>query len=445
MLACLLVAACADQAAPPPSPSPSASPVALGPPAYRGVWVDAFHDGIKSAAQVEKLVADARRANLNALFVQVRKRGDAYFNRGLEPRATDIQGPAYFDPLAALIRLAHAQYPRLEVHAWVNTFFVGSDSRVYREHGEEWGNRTRDGQRGGFLDPGNPAVAIYTHDVLLDLVGGYELDGLHLDFIRYPDGGDWGYSPAALARFRLETGAQDVPQPADEAFRQWRRDQLTAFVRSLYQDLTARKPALKLSAALICYGRGPVSESEWRSTAAYTSVFQDWRSWLQEGILDLAVPMNYDSGYSPRQAGWFALWLEFEKDLQSKRKVLIGLGPFLNYPDDALAQIRQALAPSTHGNATLGVVLYSYASTSVFATEDFYLNPDLAGSLPRQPYYDGTQDPAALRARARTFNDWFWTQLSQPDYYRDPARGWVPTQPVFPEPAATPTLPWKII
>jgi len=69
------------------SPSPSASPIVYGPAQYRAMWVDAFHDGIKSRAQIEKLVADAHRANLNALFVQVRKAGDAYFNRADEPRA----------------------------------------------------------------------------------------------------------------------------------------------------------------------------------------------------------------------------------------------------------------------------------------------------------------------------------------------------------------------
>src|SRR2546425_7795594 len=132
-----------------PSPSPSPSPVVFGTPQYRALWVDAFHDGIKSRAQVEKLVSDAHRANLNALIVQVRKRGDAYFNIGDEPRATDIQGPADFDPLESVIRLAHAMTPRIEIHAWLNTFFVGGTSAVYKLHSDEWGNRASDGSPGG--------------------------------------------------------------------------------------------------------------------------------------------------------------------------------------------------------------------------------------------------------------------------------------------------------
>src|SRR5258708_38877386 len=79
----VLLCECSDPAttAVPASPSPSASPIAYGPPQYRALWVDAFHDGMKSPAQVEKLVANAHGANLNALIVQVRKAGDAYFNR----------------------------------------------------------------------------------------------------------------------------------------------------------------------------------------------------------------------------------------------------------------------------------------------------------------------------------------------------------------------------
>src|ERR1700730_14418448 len=136
LLIVALLACAAQNAAASPAPTPSPSPIVLGPSQYRALWVDAFHDGMKSPAQVEKLVADAHRANLNALIVQVRKAGDAYFNRSDEPRASDIQGPPDFDPLAYVIQLAHASIPRIEVHAWLNTFFAGESSAVYTQHGD---------------------------------------------------------------------------------------------------------------------------------------------------------------------------------------------------------------------------------------------------------------------------------------------------------------------
>ena len=88
---------------------------------FRAFWVDAFHDGIKTPEQVDKLIADAQRANVNALIVQVRRRGDAYFNRALEPRTEDPALQPGFDALQYLIDKAHSGSPRIEVHAWLAT------------------------------------------------------------------------------------------------------------------------------------------------------------------------------------------------------------------------------------------------------------------------------------------------------------------------------------
>ncbi|MEO8744190.1 MAG: family 10 glycosylhydrolase [Candidatus Dormibacter sp.] len=421
------------------SPSPSASPIAYGPPEYRAIWVDAFHDGIKSPAQIEKLVADARRANLNALIVQVRPRGNAYFNRADEPRALDIVGSRGFDPLSYLIRLAHASTPRIEVHAWLNTFFAGEESGVYVMH-PDWVNRTNDGSSGGYLDPGVPEVQAYTHKIFMDVAMRYDVDGLHMDFVRYP-GTTWGYSSKALSLYKQQTGATATPAPDDPRWQGWRRDQVTAFVRDLHDDLKQRKPSVKLSGALICFGGGPATAAQWPLTSAYSSVFQDWYQWMVNGYLDFGVPMNYDSDWSRREQLWFNQWLNFEKDSGFAGRVVTGMGAFLNYSEDSLAQIRRVLAPSAAGNQVLGVAIYSYGSTSVYATSDFYDSPDLASGLPRQPYADGITTEAGFEQRAETLNDWFMSQLAVPAYYHDVALGRVHTEPVFTVPAQVPVVP----
>jgi uncharacterized lipoprotein YddW (UPF0748 family) len=403
------------------------------------MWVDAFHDGIKSPAQVEKLVADARRGNLNALFVQVRKRGDAYFNRADEPRALDIAASRGFDPLAYLIKLAHASTPRIEVHAWLNTFFVGETSGVYIKH-PDWINRTNDGSTGGYLDPGIPEVQAYTRKVFVDLARNYDVDGLHMDYVRYP-GVAWGYSATSLSLYMKATGATSVPAPDDVRWQAWRRDQVTAFVRDLHNDLRTAKLTVKLSGALICFGGGPATVADWSFTSAYSSVFQDWLDWMQKGYIDFGVPMNYDSDWIRRESAWFDQWLQFEKDSGFANRVITGVGVFLNYPEDSLAQIRRALAPSARGNHVLGIAIYSYASTSVYGTSDFYDSPDLSGGLPRQPYAGSISDETGLVRRADLLNDWFMTQLSEPAFYTDVQLGRVHTQPVFPLPAQTPALP----
>jgi len=421
------------------SPSPSPSPIVYGPPQYRAIWVDGFNDGIKSRAQVEKLVADAQRANLNTLIVQVRTRGVAYFNRSDEPRARDIIGPRGFDPLGYLIKVAHGSTPRVEVHAWLNTFFAGEESGVYVKH-PDWVNRTNDGAAGGYLDPGIPEVQAYTHKLFMDVARNYEVDGLHMDFVRYA-GATWGYSPASLARYRQETGASGVPAPEDSRWQAWRRERVTEFVRDLHNDLRQKNPSVKLSAALICFGGGPATLADWGRTSAYNSVFQDWADWLLKGYIDFGVPMNYDSDWISREKGWFDQWIAFEKDSAFANRVVTGMGAFLNYPEDSLAQIRRVLAPSARGNQTLGVAIYSYAATSVYGSYSFYHTTDLSSGLPRQPYSGGLTTPEALEQRGNKFNDAFMLQLSQPAEYRDVQLGLIRTQPVFTLPAQVPTLP----
>ena len=77
----------------------------------RALWVDAFHDGIKTPAQVERLIADAHSAGVNTLVVQVRRRGDSYYNRTAEPRTEDTALRPGFDALQATIERARATQP----------------------------------------------------------------------------------------------------------------------------------------------------------------------------------------------------------------------------------------------------------------------------------------------------------------------------------------------
>jgi len=216
---------------------------------------------------------------------------------------------------------------------------------------------------------------------------------------------------------------------------------VTAFVRDLHDDLKQKNPSVKLSAALICFGGGPASLSDWWRTSAYSSVFQDWADWLLKGYIDFGVPMNYDSDWIFREKGWFDRWVAFEKDSGFANRVVTGMGAFLNYPEDSLSMIRRVLAPSARGNQVLGVAIYSYAATSVYGNSDFYNSADLYSGLPRQPYARGITTPAEMEARGQAFNALFISQLSQPADYRDVQLGMVHTQPVFTLPAQVPALP----
>jgi len=364
----------------------SAASAAIGSPEseIRGLWVDEFHAGIRTADEADQLVAAAQRCNVNTLLVQVRGRGDALYLQSSEPPREDPAYDPHFDALEYIITAAHRV--GLEVHAWINAMPVWrdptppNDSRhVFRQHGLEqsgdadWLTRSPQGETkfpvGYFLDPGHPAAAAYLADIYLNIVRHYAVDGIHFDYIRYPEtearlprGAAVGYNPTSLARFRHFIGRQDslsLPEPDDQQWTVWRRQQVTQLVRRIYIEAKGINPKLKVSAAVIAWGRPPHSKRDFDETAPMQRIFQDWRGWLEEGILDLAVPMNYARERDPLVRSWFDGWIQWEAQNKNGRQLAVGLGTYLNPPEGTLAQIgrvRQA-GQKYHPD---GISLFSY-------------------------------------------------------------------------------------
>src|SRR5262245_43483506 len=292
---------------------------------YRAFWVDTFNTTLNNHNDIVAVVNNAKAAKANAIVAQVRRRGDSWYLNSLEPPPDTVPIAAGFDPLQDLITEAHAN--GIEVHAFVIVGAVwnrtpsatgglpASPNHVFKLHGgydpatgqivqgpNNWLTRTLlsdagttisfQGHRFGsdfWLDLGHPDAAAYTVEVLLHLVRNYDIDGLHLDRIRYPDisvtgqtpttGTSIGYNETSVARFQRRHGiaAGSPPAPNDPLWNQWRRDQVSNLVRRVYLNSIAVKPNLKLSAALIAFGGGPTTEAAWNSAEAYWRVYQDWR------------------------------------------------------------------------------------------------------------------------------------------------------------------------
>lgn len=354
------------------------------PPEVRAVWVDAFHEGIRTAAEAEALVEAATRAGLNTLIVQVRRRGDALYLSPFEPPLDD---PAYdptFDGLAHIVTVAHRA--GLKVHAWVNAMPVWRDEapprdarHVFNAHGTSaegdarWLTAAPDGETrfpvGYFLEPGHPDAAAHLVKVYLDIATRYDVDGIHFDYIRYPEtegqpqgaGAGVGYNAVNLARFQRAHRRRDVPDPADAQWIAWRRAQVTALVRRVYLEVKAVKPALVVSAALIPWGRPPASDDRFAESAPMQRIYQDWQGWLRDGLLDMALPMNYARETDEVVRGWFDGWIAFEKRNTSGRHLVVGLGGYRNPPAATLAQVARVRAPEGPHRAH-GVSLFSYAA-----------------------------------------------------------------------------------
>lgn len=351
-------------------------------PELRALWVDAFHEGIRSPREADNLIAAARRANLNTLFVQVRRRGDALYTKGIEPPLDD---PAYdpsFDALAYIVDAGHKA--GIQVHAWVNAMPVWRDEapprdprHVFNTHGPSatadgnWFTASPTGDHkfpvGYFLDPGHPAAAAYLAGIYVDIVRNYAVDGIHFDYVRYPEtderlprGAGVGYNAVNLARFQRATGHTDTPPPGDEAWMEWRRDQVTNLVRRVALEARAINPRIKISAALIPWGQPPSTEKDFTTVAPMQRIFQDWHQWLKNGWLDLGVPMNYASETDDRVRGWFNGWMAWEKRHAHGRQLAVGLGAYRNTAPATLAQIARARA-ADDGHRIAGVSFFSYA------------------------------------------------------------------------------------
>ncbi len=338
----------------------------------RGFWVDTWHEALRTPAEVDALIQRARNAKANALFVEVRKRGDAYYLSHYEPKASDVT--AGFDPLAYLIQRAHNESPRIEVHAWLvmlpvwnSTTPPSNPAHPYNRF-PQWltlndSGSSFDGSNSSF-DPGNPEAADYLYRVALDVLRHYDVDGIHFDYIRFA-GNRWGYNPVSVSRFNSVYARTGQPAYNDSTWSQWRRDQVTQLVRRIYASAVAIKPWCKITAATITWGNGPTSESAWTSTSAYSSVFQDWRAWTEEGILDIAIPMCYYNHSSSTYRTYFNNWITWTKNHRYNRAVAIGLGAYMNTLSNTLTQVDLARATTSQGGYSDGVVFYSYAAPNV--------------------------------------------------------------------------------
>ena len=274
----------------------------------RGVWI--VRTALATPEAADAAVDEAARAGMNAIFVQVRGRGDALYRSALAPRSEVLRGqPPGYDPLARV--LARASARGLAVHAWVNVLLAGGfgvplpPGHVVAAH-PDWlmvpraAARTalasptsalapliesaRDADVEGFyLSPSSAAAATHLEAVVRALVWRYPVQGLHLDFIRYP-GRDYDYSRAALTAFRARRGhgwLLDGPEADPEGFERHRRDALEALANRLARSARATRRSVVVSAAVV------------PEEVAMRAKGQDWPRWIESGALDAAIPMAY--------------------------------------------------------------------------------------------------------------------------------------------------------
>ena len=293
---------------------------AVAPPAaftldgeVRAMWV--VRDSMTSPQKIRNAVALAKKYGFNTLFVQVRGRGDAFYDSRYEPRSEELnESPADFDPLAVAVEEAHKS--GLEIHAWMNTCLVWHKARapysskhVLNAH-PEWMVRTKDNRlqrtqtedcEGAFLNTALPEVRDYLRDVFADVATRYDVDGIHLDYVRFP-ANRFSFGDTDMRLFRAWLAPRLTEREIAYAdakvakgsrlawhylhtkeWEEWRRESITATVRGISEAVHAAKPQAIVSAAVFP-----------NYTVAYEDKGQAWRDWLNTGLLDAACPMSYN-------------------------------------------------------------------------------------------------------------------------------------------------------
>ncbi len=344
-----------------------------GPREYRVIWVDSWNAGILNASQVDDLVATCRANNINTIMPEIRKIGDAYYDSSIEPRATNISGGPSFDPLGYLLQVAHdtsGGKKRIEIHGWfvAQRIWTGGTlppDHVLSQHPEYImsdvdGNTSYNGKN--YLDPGHPDAVDHNVAVILDCMSKYNLDGVNLDYIRYP-GSTWGYNPVSVARFNAVYGRSGQPDPDDPDWSDWRRECVSLEVRKIYVKMARIDPLVVLTTDTVQWGS---SYDDFEASSAYAGVFQDWVGWLEDGIIDYNALMNYATSDS-RFQGWTDLSLAHD----GKRGSIIGIGAYLQTRvQDGMDQLLYA-----RNAGAAGLNIYDWGSEVNSTSEsrtDFY-------------------------------------------------------------------------
>lgn len=268
------------------------------------------------------LLDQLKAAHFNTVLLQTRLRGDVIYPSAIETFTESLTGhtgrhPGY-DPLAYAIEECHKR--GMELHAWIVTIPAGNQRQVRLLGKQSVVAKKRNICKlyngNWYLDPGHPETQAYLSRIVQEITSHYDIDGIHLDYIRYPEQAERFPDKDTYRRYGK-----------GKELKQWRRDNITSIVRRLYTDVKNLKPWVKVSSSPIGKYRDTRRYPS-RGWNAYHVVYQDAQQWLKEGIHDALFPMMYFQGnhFYPFALDW--------KEHQHQRWVIPGLGIYFLSPSE---------------------------------------------------------------------------------------------------------------
>ncbi|MGB7521589.1 MAG: family 10 glycosylhydrolase [Spirulinaceae cyanobacterium] len=274
----------------------------------RAIWLDrGTIVKTRSEADLAKIFDRLAAAGINTVFFETVNASYPIYPSKVAPEQNPlVRG---WDPLKAAVKLAHER--GMELHAWVWIFAAANQrhNAILNQPAEylgpvlsrhpTWAGTDRQGQPfqrntyKAFFDPGNPEVRTYLLSLLSEIATNYNVDGVQLDYIRYPFQDPqtdllYGYGVASRKEFSRMTGTDPVQiTPGNTA--QWARwnlfrvQQVDNFVAAAAEMLREKKPNLTISAAVF-----PIERKE-----RLDKIQQNWEVWAEKGHIDLMMAMSY--------------------------------------------------------------------------------------------------------------------------------------------------------
>ncbi len=252
----------------------------------RALW---NHSGLGAyPGDWERSAKELANAGINIILPNMAWAGLAHYDSSVLPKSNKFA--EYGDQISQCVNAAHNN--GIQVHVWKITWNLEGAPKEFVEKMRKEGRTqvSAEGNPINWLCPSNPENVKLELNAITEIVQNYKVDGIHLDYIRYP-GSHACYCTECRDRFILASKLKIQEWPTDvlprvgkhsTAYTDWRVQQITRLVRLIHKRVRAIRPEVKISAAV--FGGYP---------SCVTSIGQDWIAWAKAGYIDFVCPMNY--------------------------------------------------------------------------------------------------------------------------------------------------------
>ena len=321
------------------------------------LWV--VRDAMTTQSKIDHLIEFANKNNFDHLLVQIRGRGDALYSSEFVPRNSEISD-SLFDPLDYVLKVGHEN--DIQIHAWMNMYILWSSenppnnkNHLYYTH-PEWiddGELYKDLNdfklknieklnlnNGLYLSPYHEEVTPYLLNVLSEVLEKYDIDGLHLDYIRYNNVENKNLNSDIKSDRKSAEVTSQVYLSTEKAvenngneinyrdfkYEDYKRNTITNLVMEIRKLISALCPDCKLSAAV-----------KPNIYLARDQFFQEWDVWLVEGYLDFVMPMNYIPSLRKFTSNIDLIYENFPE--KYRENIIMGISTYNQSPSEVVQKI----------------------------------------------------------------------------------------------------------